>query len=620
MKKLISALRRIVAFKSDSLSILKSMIDDHVGSYDYLMSSAGDDEWEYRQSEDGELNRHEWAKEEDEFNSQMGNPAHFFYNTKELKSSWLVHFTDASPLSILKEGFKGRDYFGIGLTTQFKQDANPGDLAFAYPINKIKEMFRYGNNAVVLKVPECLEAYHIGDEEDQIIFDVNKVTKMFGLVYKKGTDEYAVINKNGKEVKRFLATKANLKKLAVGSTKTVPDKEDLEFFFDVVNQYTSPLPTDSFSGLGYLITCIKELPQDILDKHNDYPFEVYRGTQISKKKYTEILKGGSLKIKPSSWSKDEDEAIKFARGWTDPKTHSILITKKISNSDILLDLEAMASDGFFETTAIDIDRIVDESEIILKGITVTKDNIQLVDRDEDAEYAQGSLQCILKSNPKTKSNNTFSSVKDTDFPYYRVSDSKRKPSATEDDSRHDPYGIYLFIKGEYVDVGGWSDMKYRWDAKLKSGTRLLDLGNIKLPLAIKLFKSAGLPTLRDVWNVGKQDGVGGSYDIPEEEVNNLFYPLTVGKDNPTDDDLRKNLMSKKHINAYRILRLQYPYFKTNKAFSQIFESAGYDGLKDDDGGGAIYPMEPQIIIFNPANIIWGNLEKNIVDDDVYCLQ
>jgi hypothetical protein len=394
MNKLISALEKVIAFKSDSLSILKSMIDDHVGSYDYLMSSAGDDDWDFYQSEDGELNRHEWAKEEDEFNSQMGNPAHFFYNTKELKSSWLVHFTDASPLSILKEGFKGRDYFGIGLTTQFKKDANPGDLAFAYPINKIKEMFRYGNNAVVLKVPECLEAYHIGDEEDQIIFDVNKVTKMFGLVYKKGTDEYAVINKNGKEVKRFLATKANLKKLAVGSmqiitSKSIVDEGNLDFFFEVVDQYTSPLPQHAFSGLGNLVTCIKELPKEILDKYNDYPFEVYRGTQISKSKYAQILKGSSLKLKPASWSKDEDEAIKFARGITDPKTYSILITKKIKNADILLDLEAMASDSFFGGTSVDVDRILSESEIILKGITVTKDNIQLVDRDEDAEYAQG---------------------------------------------------------------------------------------------------------------------------------------------------------------------------------------------------------------------------------------
>jgi len=217
-KNLISALKKVIAFKSESLSILKSMIEEKTGSYDYLMSSAGDDDWDSYQSDDGELSREEWAKEEDEFNSQMGNPAHFFYNTKEIKNAWLVHFTDANPLNILKEGFKGKDYFGLGLTTYFKQDANPGELAFAYPINKIREMFRYGNNAVVLKVPECLEAHHAGDEEDQIIFDVNNVTKMFGLVYEKGTDEYVVINKKGKEVKRFLATKENLKKLAVGST------------------------------------------------------------------------------------------------------------------------------------------------------------------------------------------------------------------------------------------------------------------------------------------------------------------------------------------------------------------------------------------------------------------
>jgi hypothetical protein len=412
-------------FKSDELATLEAMITSGSGRYDYLMSKNGDDDWEFYQSEDGDLSREKWATQEDAFNSQMGNPAHYFIKPRQLGPTWLVHFTNADPSIILENGFKGKDTYGIGLTTHYKPNANPGDLAFAYPVDQIREMFRYGKQAVLFKVNECLKAYHIGDEEDQIIFDVGSVTKMYGL--EREYDTLNLTNKRGKVIKTIPATADAIYDLVTQKhVKGVvtSDSDNLDFFFDVVDQYTSPLPSHSFSGISDLIKCAKSLPKSILDKYNDYPFEVYRGTQIAKKKYSEIAKGASFKIKPASWSKDEDEAIKFARGMTNPQAYSVLLTKKIKNSDILLDLAAMANDGFFDDTSVDVDRILSESEIILKGITLSKDNIQIIDRDEDAEYAQGSLKHASDSHlPVASVKEILDAVDDGGFEYLEDDDS-----------------------------------------------------------------------------------------------------------------------------------------------------------------------------------------------------
>jgi len=59
--------------------------------------------------------------------------------------------------------------------------------------------------------------------------------------------------------------------------------------------------------------------------------------------------------------------------------------------------------------------------------------------------------------------------KDTDFPYFHVSDHPETPVLLKKEIRHrDPEGIYLFYKGKQVDVD-WTHKKYRWDVKLKPG-------------------------------------------------------------------------------------------------------------------------------------------------------
>jgi len=212
----------------------------------------------------------------------------------------------------------------------------------------------------------------------------------------------------------------------------------------------------------------------------------------------------------------------------------------------------------------------------------------------------------------------LSGIKNTDYPYYRVSNSSQKPAATENNKRHDPYGVYLFIKGEPVDVSGmWSDAKWRWDAKLKSGAKILDLSKMNASLAFDLFKIAGLTNYTAIWDLHKMKPHSGAYDRPEEEVEYLFS-LNPNKDKPSEDQLKKAFNNVNGNSAYRVLRLLYSTkFKTNKKFSELFIKAGFDALLDTVN--AIYPNEPQLIVFNPTNVIWGERERNESDDNVYMI-
>jgi len=199
----------------------------------------------------------------------------------------------------------------------------------------------------------------------------------------------------------------------------------------------------------------------------------------------------------------------------------------------------------------------------------------------------------------------------TEFPYYRVSDSKKVSMPPE--RKFDPYGMYLFIKGEPVDVSGmWGSMKWRRDAKLKTN-KLLDLSKMSISLAKKLLENAGFNTLQDVWNL-KDKNIKGSYDIPEEVITELFGNKFSDSEMPTEAQLEQAIKSNKWLggSVYRTLRL---VVKSGKEFTSMFKA--FNGIKDTIG--AIYPNEPQCIIFDPNDIIWGDVEKNIPDDDVYVM-
>ena len=207
-------------------------------------------------------------------------------------------------------------------------------------------------------------------------------------------------------------------------------------------------------------------------------------------------------------------------------------------------------------------------------------------------------------------------VSNTGFPYYRVSDSTKISMPPE--RKYDPYGMYLFIKGESVDVGGmWGSMKWRRDAKLKTN-KLLDLSKVSISLAKKILKNSGL-TLQDVWEL-KDKSIKGAYDRPEEVVDEFFgSKLKAWKsdsETPSEAQLEQALKANKWLggSVYRVLRLTV---KSGKEFTEIIKQAGFNGILDTID--AIYPNEPQCIIFDQNDIIWGDLEKNVLDDKVYCL-
>ena len=109
--------------------------------------------------------------------------AHMHLNGKLLpRNTWLVHFTD-KPYDIQKEGFKyGIDQMDrLGLTTWLKDTLKKyGGYNFAFKALSREAKFcssksKYGKHAVLFQ-NSGVQAYHNGDEENQIIFwgaDVN---------------------------------------------------------------------------------------------------------------------------------------------------------------------------------------------------------------------------------------------------------------------------------------------------------------------------------------------------------------------------------------------------------------------------------------------------------------
>ena len=93
-----------------------------------------------------------------------------------VKPTWLVHFTD-DPYSIAKEGFQygHEDTHGLALTTWYTNEARKRHAGynFAFRVGSrdariVSRGNKYGKHAVVFW-GAGVEAYHSGDEEDQII-------------------------------------------------------------------------------------------------------------------------------------------------------------------------------------------------------------------------------------------------------------------------------------------------------------------------------------------------------------------------------------------------------------------------------------------------------------------
>ncbi len=181
---------KVVAISED-LQVFLDVAGKGYESKEYLMSDKADDFWEDElrfMAEDGQVSekdlknkgflkdlRLQWATDREKMAFDEGNPSMHYGTAKVLDpNTWLIHFTDANPQDIINSGFRGRDLDILALTTHYKEGSHPGPYALAFRLSQVsghgRDFGKYGKNAVLFKAKEAAEAYHYGDEENQVVF------------------------------------------------------------------------------------------------------------------------------------------------------------------------------------------------------------------------------------------------------------------------------------------------------------------------------------------------------------------------------------------------------------------------------------------------------------------
>lgn len=127
-------------------------------------------------------------------------PSTAFYSSPTLikRSTWLVHFTNAAEAVASKGFIYGIDNMDqLGLTTYFNKSAKQyGGYNFAfvaderYAINAARGK-KYGEDAVVF-MNAGIEAYHNGDDEEQVIFYGEHVDPRNLIVITRSDDGWCV--------------------------------------------------------------------------------------------------------------------------------------------------------------------------------------------------------------------------------------------------------------------------------------------------------------------------------------------------------------------------------------------------------------------------------------------
>lgn len=108
----------------------------------------------------------------------------FSYNHTKI-NEWLVHNTSEENVGgILNNGFLyGASRNHLGWTGSGNKDDECGEYGFAFPIRQAPDPnyrgeMKYGTNSIVF-IGTGVNAYHYGDEEDQVMFDLATPTSCF---------------------------------------------------------------------------------------------------------------------------------------------------------------------------------------------------------------------------------------------------------------------------------------------------------------------------------------------------------------------------------------------------------------------------------------------------------
>jgi len=194
-KRIVAALKSLVV--GDAGDIIDQITDDTCTDHESLY---WEELWDqYKDSGDWD-SIEDFAADDsniDDCLDDMGDTANFFEDPKKLaKSTWLVHFTNSEPTEILTKGFNGAAIEHLGLTKGGGKRLE-GSYALAYQRDKVQDLGpEYGSNVILFQAGVAVEAYHKGDDEDQVIFDVRTVKKAKG--FKKVGDNYETYNSTGK--------------------------------------------------------------------------------------------------------------------------------------------------------------------------------------------------------------------------------------------------------------------------------------------------------------------------------------------------------------------------------------------------------------------------------------
>jgi len=142
--------------------------EDYEVMDDWLQSASPDDIQQFQ----------DYVQAEPSYGNDPMAPAteHLMF-PKIAKPQWLVHFSDNTD-DIVKNGFTHghRDFYGLGLTTYYTDEYRHREPGYNFALDAQSRVARqvaadgkYGGDAVVFW-GGGVEAYHNGDEEDQIIF------------------------------------------------------------------------------------------------------------------------------------------------------------------------------------------------------------------------------------------------------------------------------------------------------------------------------------------------------------------------------------------------------------------------------------------------------------------
>jgi hypothetical protein len=159
----------------------ESIGEDLPDSYD------PDDPYDFFETEEFKKVKDRFLKkiESGAFGSGPDDPTYLFLTGAKLlpRDTWLIHFTD-DPYDIARYGFQygGEDYTRIGLTTHYTdktRKSKPGwnfafiagsrDMDMAVKGGGRRGEPKYGRHAVLFQ-SAGVKSYHVGDQENQVVF------------------------------------------------------------------------------------------------------------------------------------------------------------------------------------------------------------------------------------------------------------------------------------------------------------------------------------------------------------------------------------------------------------------------------------------------------------------